>query len=385
MSSDSFLASILTTTNVEPRPYQSRIVAKTADMFLGNYRNGAGDIEQPARSVMIESPTGSGKSIMGLLVAKLLQQATGAKVGWVAMRRNLLEQVERENHRHGINVDLRTVSMFAKEPPTDIDLLVIDESQHDASNSCSHLHNVIKPKWILGLTATPFRCDRVRLCFDNVVKDAGIHQLVQDGFLSQFDHYTIPRWDPETLADFYCSEPERWGKSIFFFHTVEQCHTFHRLMLTRGIASDVVTGTSDRESQLAAFRNGGIRVLANCMVLTEGFDDSSIQTAWVRPSVKGPTIQQAGRALRKCDGLPVKNIVQCRQTAHPFIKTASPRQQYLWHPQGWRSLKVNPKLELCSQNSCRVIAQTVVTLPQFLQRKQDRRHRPRWNRDSTSI
>ena len=123
MTAESFLAINSHRYKVEPRPYQSRIVAKTADMFLGDYRNGAGQVELPARSVMIESPTGSGKSVMGLLVAKLLQQKAGARVGWVAMRRNLLEQVERENHRQGINVDLRTISMFEKNPPTDIDLL----------------------------------------------------------------------------------------------------------------------------------------------------------------------------------------------------------------------------------------------------------------------
>jgi len=361
---------------LETRPYQSHIVHKTLAMFLGIYRNGAGETEAAARSVMIESPTGSGKSVMGLFVTKSLHDLAEAKVGWVAMRRNLLDQVQRENRRHGIDVPLQTISMFEKNPPTDIDLLIIDEAQHDAANSCAHLHNVIKPKWILGLTATPFRTDRVKLCFDRVVKDCGIHQLIQDGYLSQYDHYTIPRWDAESLADFYCREPERWGKSIFFFQTVADCFTFHRLLQSRGITSDVVTGDSDRETQLAAFRRGDIQVLANCLVLTEGYDEPTLQTAWVRPSMKGPTIQMAGRALRKCDGLPVKQIVQCRQTKHPFVKTASPRQQFLWHPDGWRSLKVNPKLELCNHNTCRAIARTVVELPPFLSRKQERR-RPR--------
>lgn len=367
------LQELLQQTHAEPRPYQTRIVEKTTRMFLGDYRNGAGETEPAARSVMIESPTGSGKTIMGLLIAKVLQQLTGAKVGWVAMRRNLLDQVQHENEQHGIGLDLRTISMFEKNPPSGLDLLVIDEAQHDASNSCSHLHNVIQPKWILGLTATPFRTDQVKLCFDKVVKDAGIHQLIQDGYLSRFDHYTLPRWEASSLAETYCSEPERWGKSIFFFHMVEECVAFQRLMLERGIACDVVTGETDRESQLEAFRRGDVRVLANCMVLTEGFDDPTLQTAWVRPSVKGPTIQMAGRVLRRHEGLPVKQIVQCRQTKHPFVKTASPRQQFLWHPDGWRSLKVNPKLELCNHNACRVIAQTVVSLPQFLTRKQERR------------
>jgi len=363
---------------IEPRSYQNRIVTEALNMFLGAYRNGAGEVEPAARSVMIESPTGSGKTCMGLLIAKALQQHEGVRVGWVAMRRNLLEQVKVENERHRINVDLQTISMFEKNPPTDIDLLVSDESHHEGASSMAHLHNVIKPKWILGLTATPFRTDRVKLCFDKVVKDAGIHQLIQAGYLSRFDHYTVPKWDVEQLADFYCAEPDRWGKSIFFFRSVDECFSLDRLLRCRGIMSDVVTGSSDRESQLAAFRDGRLQVLVNCMVLTEGFDEPSLQTVWVRPSSKGPTIQMAGRVLRKHDDMPTKRIVQCRQTRHPFPKTANPSQSYLWQCDEWRSLKVNPKLNLCNRNVQRAIAGTEVELPKFLTRKSSR---PRWTRN----
>ncbi len=141
------------------RPYQQRLVSKAVAMFLGAYRNGADELEPAVRSVMIESPTGSGKTVCGLHIAKALQEATGATVGWVAMRRNLLDQAVAENRRHGIGVEMTTISLFEKSPPADLDLLVCDESQHDASNSASHLHNVIQPRWILGLTATPYRTD----------------------------------------------------------------------------------------------------------------------------------------------------------------------------------------------------------------------------------
>jgi superfamily II DNA or RNA helicase len=239
----------------------------------------------------------------------------------------------------------------------------------------AHLHNVIQPKWILGLTATPFRTDRVKLCFDKVVKDAGIHQLIQDEYLSRYDHYTIPKWDVPQLADFYCAEPERWGKSIFFFHTLGECFALNQLLQSRGIISDVITGSSDRDAQLAAFRNGEIQVLVNCMVLTEGFDDPSLQTVWIRPSAKGPTIQMAGRALRKYESIPAKQIVQCNQTPHPFPKTAMCRQQYLWQSGEWRSLKINPKLNLCNANVRRAIACTEVMLPKFLKRDDGQRRR----------
>jgi superfamily II DNA or RNA helicase len=367
---------ILGQTRVEPRPYQARIVRKTLSMFLGTHCNGAGEVEPAARSVMIESPTGSGKSVIGLLVARALQELAGVRVGWVAMRRNLLSQAEAENRDKGIGVHpIRFISMFEKNPPTDIDLLVLDEGHHDAAGSMAHLHNVIRPRWILGLTATPFRTDRVQLCFDKKVTDCGIHRLIQDGYLSPYDHYTVPKWDVGQLADLYCSEPGRWGKSVFFFHSVGECRALDRLLGDRGIRSDVVTGTSDRESQLEAFRRGELQVLANCLVLTEGFDDPTLQTAFVRPSGRGPTIQMAGRALRKCPGLAAKQVVQCKQTRHPFLRTARPRQQFLWEPDGWKSLTVNPRIQLCTENACRVIAQTVVELPAFLQKQQARRPR----------
>jgi superfamily II DNA or RNA helicase len=364
------LATISDAIGVEPRPYQTRIIDKVVSMFLGNHNNGAGEVEPATRSVMIESPTGSGKTLVGLLVAKFLQQQTGVRVGWVAMRRNLLQQADAENRSKGINVDpIRFLSMFEKDPPTDIDLLVLDEGHHDAAGSMAHLHNVIRPRWILGLTATPFRSDRVSLCFDKAVKECGIHRLISDGFLSQFDHYTVPKWDVRQLADLYSAEPQRWGKSVFFFHTVEQCLALQQLLGGRGIACEVVTGDSDRETQLEAFRRGESQVLANCMVLTEGFDEPTLQTVWVRPSGRGPTIQMAGRALRKCPGLPAKQIIQCKQTRHPFLETARPRQQFLREPDGWKSLTLNPMIDLCMRNSCCLISQTVVQLPAFLQPK----------------
>jgi len=366
-------------TLVEPRPYQRRIVSKTVDMFTGKYTNGAGELEPAVDSVMIESPTGSGKTIMALVAAKVLQSKyPDLVVGWVAMRRNLLNQVIGENVGKGINIDdFHPTSMFERRPPDLVRarehgkkiLLVIDEAQHDAANSCSHLHNIIQPDFVLGMTATPFRTDSMKLCFSKVIKDAGIHQLIQDGYLSKYHHYTIPDWNPETVADHYCADPERWGKSIFYFLTTDDCWRLHAILQSRGIVSDVVTGatsTSYREEQLDAFRAGEVPCLINCMVLTEGFDDPSLQTAWVRDSGKGPTMQMAGRAFRKCPGLSHKQVVQSKLTRWPMLRTAMPEEQYLWQEDSWRSLKVNPKLNEINNNARLAIAMTNVELPPWL-------------------
>ena len=158
-------------TGVEPRDYQSRVVKKTVEMLKGQYENGVGIVEPAARSVLIESPTGSGKTVMGHLVAKTLQQSDpDLVVGWVAMRRNLLSQASKENQSLGIRVqNIFYVSMFEKEPAGLVQarkegkkiLLICDEAQHDAASSMTHLHNLIKPDYIVGLTATPFRTDSI--------------------------------------------------------------------------------------------------------------------------------------------------------------------------------------------------------------------------------
>ena len=369
--------SIIADTGVEPREYQSRIIDKTIQMFNGQYKNGAGEIEPAARSVMIESPTGSGKTIIGLLIAKLLQaQDPSLRIGWVAMRRNLLAQAEKENFDKDIYVDnIEYISMFDKNPPA-VDMLIVDEAQHDAASSMAHLHNVIKPKYILGMTATPFRTDRVKLCFDKVIKDAGIHQLIQDGFLSEYHHYTIPRWDIDTLHDTFVRDQTKWGKSIFFFHQLADCFELNERLRASGVVSDVVTGSSDRESQLAAFANGDIAVLINCMVLTEGFDCPDLETVFCRPSGKGCTMQMCGRAFRKHPSCEYKQIVQSRDTRWPFLKTALPKQQYLWQEDDWRSLTVNPHLNRINLNSRLAIATTDVQLPKFInERKTVRRIR----------
>lgn len=384
--------SVISKTRVEPRPYQRRIVGKGLDMFMGRYKNLEGHPEPNARSILIESPTGSGKTVMGWLLLKSLQTelaTTGQKlaVGWVAMRRNLLSQAARENADHhpelnpsgkSIGVqNLTMVSMFDNRPEELIKLkeegykicLAVDEAQHDAASSMAHLHNLLEPDYILGLSATPFRQDRVKLCFDKVIKDAGIHQLIQDGYLSKFHHYTIPDWTVETVTEHYLRDPKRWGKSIFYFVNLDECRRCHAMLRASGIVSELVTGDSDVEEQLAMFRNGDVPVLVNCMKLTEGFDEPTLQTAFVRDSGKGPTMQMAGRAFRKCQGMPHKQIVQSKQTRWPILRTAMPEQQYVWQEDNWLSLTVNPKLNVINQNARLAIAQTEVVLPEFLTKK----------------
>ncbi len=364
---------LIARTKVSPRPYQQRIVGKALDLFR----------DKGMRSVLIESPTGSGKTVMALLVARAMQEQQPVRIGWVAMRRYLLAQAAAENDTWEIGARLTFLSMFDREPPRDLDMLIVDEAQHDAANTMAHLHQLIQPKYILGLTATPFRTDRMKLCFDSVLKDAGIHPLIQDGYLSQYHHYTLPEFTPESVADFYVGDRRRWGKSIVYFQTLEQCHRADGLLRARGVRCDVVTGVSDREAQLAAFAAGDLDVIVNCVVLVEGFDCPELRTVFCRPSSKGPTIQMCGRVLRKHPDLPFKQIVQCRRTKWPFVRTALSALQHSWVDGEWRTLQANPCIQEISTATLRALATIQVELPKYVMQRQDRRQSERrWHQEN---
>lgn len=355
--------------DVQPRPYQQRIVAKAVDLFA----------DKQLRSILIDSPTGSGKTIMGLLIARALQDRLGVRAGWVAMRRFLLSQARAENEQRRLGVHVEFLSMFDRDPPTDLDLLIVDEAQHDAAQSMAYLHQRIRPRFILGLSATPFRADRVKLCFDTVLKDAGIQTLIQDGYLSAYHHYTIPRHTPDSVVECYLRDQPRWGKSILYFHTLQQCRTADHLLREAGVHSDIVTGESDREAQLETFRAGRLDVLVNCMMLSEGFDCPELKTVFCRPSCKGVTIQMAGRVLRKHAELPYKQIVQCTKTRWPFLRTAAPALQFVWSDGQWCSLQANPFINQVNGRTLQALARTNTQLPGYLSRHQSRRRpRDRW-------
>ncbi len=358
------LAALLAVSDLQARTYQARIIDSAIRMF-GGVMEDRGRRLTPASSILIESPTGSGKTVMGLATAALIQRATGARVGWVAMRRNLLSQAEAENRRYGLGVQLNLISMFDKNPP-DVDLLVVDEAQHDGATSMANLHSQIRPKWTLGLSATPYRTDRIKLCFDQVIRDAGIASLIADGYLSQFHHYTIPEHTPQFIAGLLTGDPEKWGKSLAFFHRRTECDLLYLLLRQAGIAAEVVTATSDRERQIEDFACGRLSVLINMAILTEGFDCPELKSVFCRPSGKGCTIQMAGRVLRTCRRVPHKQVIQCRKTPHPMMRTAMPAEQYLWTDQGWRSIHANRRLDEMTMAARRRVAKADVSLPKLV-------------------
>lgn len=225
--------------NWETRPYQQEAVAACIASFL----------QERKSSVMLESPVGSGKTYMALEAIHAMQEALGQKlkVNWVAPRRHLLGQVmeaNRDLHRDTI----RPVSLFEKLPP-EADMVVLDEAHHEATQSCVLLYEKMKAKYTLGLSATPMRTDRMKLSFQTTVTTCSIDRLIREGFLSSFHSYILPHYGPQAVGECYLNSPERWGKSIAFFRTVQECYQFQTVLAAAGVSCEIVTSESDKDRQ----------------------------------------------------------------------------------------------------------------------------------------
>jgi len=260
------------------------------------------------------------------------------------------------------------------------DGILVHNCHHDSTDSMARIHEAIKPEKVIGLSATPFRSDRMKLAFERTVKDAGINSLIQEGWLSKYDHYTIPIFSPDAITNLFRSNPDQWGKSIVFFRTMAECTKTNELLRQAGMKSDIVWGGSDRESQIDALRSGELQILVSMSILAEGFDMEDLRTVFVRPSSRLPTVQMCGRVLRLYPGLDAKQIVQCKDTRYPFIRTASSRMSYIQIGEEFRSLSTSANVEETARWYAKEILRVQVNIPDFIRKRKEKQSRPRRRR-----
>lgn len=301
----------------------------------------AGFVDHSRQSVMLESPVGSGKTYMALEAIHRLQNMAGRKfrVNWVAPRRHLLKQVMEVN-RDLYQDNIRPVSLFEKLPP-EADFVVLDEAHHEATQTCVLLYEKMNGQLTLGLSATPLRTDRMKLSFQETVTTCSIDRLIREGYLSPFHSYMLPSYGPQIIAECYLSEPEKWGKTLAFFPTIMECCEFQRRLAEVGLTCEVVTAESDKDRQLERFVEGQVNVIANVLMLTEGFDQPDVRTIFARDASRLPTIQMCGRGLRSSPetGKEYCNIIQSCNTKYLFEKVSPARRSFRLMDGKWLALQ----------------------------------------------
>ncbi len=316
-------------------------------------------------SALVIVPTGGGKTHLALSIAKTLQDEAGLRIGWCATRRELLRQAAEENRRFGFGVDLRLVSLFDRSPP-ECDVLMMDEAHHDACTTAASLTAAVRPAFVIGLTATPYRTDRARLSYNHVLRRCSIQSLQDDGFLSQYRHVVIESWEPAKVAAAWLADRDQFGKTVIFFRTAAEGRACLAMLRLARVACELVTGESDRQQQIADFAADRLEVLIAMGCLTEGFNDPSLRTVFVRPASRGPTVQMAGRVFRLHPGIAIKTVVQPQRTPMPMPRIARPSEQYLVVDGEWRSIGATPRLDVLVDSMRRLAASAAPVLPKIL-------------------
>ncbi len=157
--------------------------------------------EEGKTIALVQGATGSGKSAIGVLDAKKV----GGRVLFLAHTKELVEQgagnFERlwnevsvgrfyedfhDTDTHvvcgSIQSIIRNLDLFK---PADFDYLIIDECHHASAKSYTSILSFFRPKFTLGLTATPERTDGEDLLevFQNVAHKLDIKEAVESGVL----------------------------------------------------------------------------------------------------------------------------------------------------------------------------------------------------------
>jgi len=215
--------------------------------------------------------------------------------------------------------------------------IIIDEAHHAAASSYQKILNYFNSDYVLGVTATPQRSDSVRLVdtFDEIVYYKSIEDLINDGWLCPLIGYRVKTdtdisdveitngdYRQEQLAE-AIDNPTRNTRIVNAFldlasdkkTVIFAANIAHARNLASSFAAQtrtevrVVLGETpdeEREQILKDFKSGKVQVIINVGVLTEGFDEPSIQAIILARPTRSTLLytQIVGRGTRLNEGKP---------------------------------------------------------------------------------
>ena len=216
--------------------------------------------------------------------------------------------------------------------------VVIDEFHHAVNEQYQRIVDYFKPKFLLGLTATPERMDGkniYEICDYNVPYEISLKEAINKGMLVPFHYYGIfdetdysklhivrGRYDEKELNETYIGNVRRYEliykyyckygsrQALGFCCSREHAREMAKEFSKRGIPSVAVFSdasgeyTEDRNIAIKQLKQGKIRVIFSVDMFNEGVDITSVDMVMFLRPTESPIVflQQLGRGLRKCRG-----------------------------------------------------------------------------------
>jgi superfamily II DNA or RNA helicase len=227
------------------------------------------------------------------------------------------------------------------------DTIVIDEAHHSQAVTYLNFLSEIPFKYkLLGCTATPERLDKKNLLdvFNVLSFSRNLLDLIREDLLCDFEatriRTGIKLFGGRVAKDFspiqlkaldestrnkviidtyqkYCTEV----KTLIFCINIEHAEKIANFLKEKGYSASSIHGQktpSERRNILEKFKSGEIKVLTNVQLLTEGFDEPSIECLMIcRPTKsKGLYFQMLGRGVRKFPGKKYCRLFELTDNCH---------------------------------------------------------------------
>ncbi|SCL28611.1 ATP-dependent helicase IRC3 [Micromonospora nigra] len=342
--------------DVRPYPYQAEILADldAERQVHGRHRN------------LVVMATGTGKTIVAALDYRRLRRAgTTESLLFVAHQEQILRQslatfrqvlgdgsfgeplVGGHTPRDWRHVFASIQSLHRREiDPEAYDMVVVDEFHHAEAPTYARLLDRLRPRVLLGLTATPDRSDGgdVRRWFDGrAAVELHLWDALERQLLAPFQYFGLHddtdlsqlRWkrgqgyDPTDLDGVYTGNHARARmvlravrdtvdagrmRALGFCVSIGHAEFMADWFTRHGVPSAAVTSRVDaagRQTLLTEFRKGIQKVLFTVDLFNEGVDLPMVDTILMLRPTESATIflQQLGRGLRLDDDKPCLTVL----------------------------------------------------------------------------
>jgi superfamily II DNA or RNA helicase len=316
------------------RPHQHRVLRAYAKL-----------VSEGAKRVLIQMPTGAGKTHVGTRACEMAVRR-GLVGLWLAHREELVRQPMARILEDGWPVDqvcvwqggrpsgnttaplhiasIQTLVQMSDEALdallSRVGLTVFDEARHYVAKQWfSRVAAKVRPgAYSLGLDATPVRADGSPMgdLFDHLLVGATVAELVADGHLVPHVIIAPAEYQDELAQDAAEAYLEHGDgrPGIIFNGAVSHAHETAAKLRAKGVKAESLDAKTDPEIRAGALRrfmSGETRVLCNVRILTEGTDlpPAEIIVHAGKCGSLSDWIQKGGRGLRPS---PSTGKVRCK-------------------------------------------------------------------------
>jgi len=314
---------------------------------------------------LIVAATGTGKTVVSAFDYKRVSEEWGgASLLFVAHRQEILRQSrtlfrnvlrdgnfgelmvagERPRDARHVFASIQSLtalvrSQLSRFSPIAYDVVIIDEFHHAEAPTYRRLLEHLRPKLLLGMTATPERTDGldIKRWFDgHVAVELRLWDALEQDLLCPFQYFGVADgvdlsrltwsrggYDLGQLESVYTGNDARVAKVIKALHEIVEdsqnmralgfcvsvkhaeymADCFRRAGISARAVSANSTG-SQRSDALQGLRTGEINVIFSVDVFNEGLDIPEIDTVMFLRPTESPVLflQQFGRGLRRTEG-----------------------------------------------------------------------------------